>query len=385
MLKMASGASAAPKWLSRSTCGMLLAAWALSVAIICLALQANTARASGSVTYEQRNYAVQIQHDGSLTVNEHWQVHFSGGPFHHAFLALYLAKTAGIAFGEVRGDGVTNQQVSQTTDAAGNPMLQVTWDYPEATDATRSFDIPYTIQGALSVGTTQAWLDWHFLDGGSPNSFPVSAAEVRITLPAATDAQSLTINTYDSDGTLRTATPDARTVVVTGNQLFSNNPLEVEVAFPHTQIADSVTRPPWQSTDTPPTLPTALGVSQPAGDPGSYNPGSYNPGAGDVGPNVVSSYNPLDVVGPMLLVCLLPVGLVILSALGLGRSGGGWGYRAGGSAFNGRPWYRGPWTNGGGPWTGGSGFGGGGFGGGGGGSGGASSGGGGGGGSSGFS
>jgi hypothetical protein len=79
MLKLASGASATPEWLPRSSRAALLVAWALSVAFIGLALQAGIVCAAGSVTYEQRNYAVQIQRDGSLTVTEHWQVHFSGG------------------------------------------------------------------------------------------------------------------------------------------------------------------------------------------------------------------------------------------------------------------------------------------------------------------
>ncbi|HKT40106.1 MAG TPA: DUF2207 domain-containing protein, partial [Ktedonobacterales bacterium] len=265
---------------SRFSRVILLAVWALCIALACLASlasQVHTARAAGSVTYEQRNYAVRIGRDGALTFDERWQVHFSGGPFHHAFLALYLAKTSGITFGEVTGDGVTNQQVSETTDA------------------TRTFDIPYTVQGALGIGTSQAWLDWHFLDGGSETSFPVDAAEVRVTLPAATDAQLLTVNTSDSDGALQTATPDTRTVVVTGGQLTSNVPMEVEVAFPREQIDASVARPAWQSTDTPPTLPTALGVGQPATAPGSYNPGSYNPGTGDYGSSPVSSFNPLDI------------------------------------------------------------------------------------------
>lgn len=385
---MASMTRNTPSRLMRSSRIMVLA-WLLCAAVCCLALLPQTAHAAGSVSYEQRNYAVQIRQDGSVVVNEHWQVHFSGGPFHHAFLQLYLAKTSGIAFGAVHGDGVTNQQTSQTTDAQGNPMVQVAWDYPATSDATQSFDIPYTIQGALGIGTSQAWLDWHFLDGGSDNSFPVSVAEVRVTLPAATEAQQLAVNTYVADSTLQTATPDTRTVVVTGQQLQSNVPLEVEVAFPRAQIDAKLTRPVWQSTDTPPTLPTALGVGQPSGDPGSYNPGPYNPGSDNFTPQSGGSFNPGDIFGPLLGVCALPLGLLILSALGIGRAGGGWGVGNGRRLNSGMPWYRGPWTNGGGPWTGGSGFGGGGFGGGGfGGGGGGSSGGGGGGGgggSSGFS
>ncbi len=365
---MTLGKSVASQWLSRFARMAMLASWALCLAFVCLIWQAGIVRADGSVTYEQRNYAVRIQRDGTLQITEHWQVHFSGGPFHHAFLALYLAKPSGITFGRVTGDGVTNQQVSETTDASGNPMLQIAWDYPTTNDATRTFDIPHTIQGALGIGPSQAWLDWHFLDGGSETSFPVTTAEVRVTLPAATDAQQLTVNTSDSDGALQTATPDAQTVVVTGGQITSNVPMEIEVAFPREQIDANVTRQPWQTTDTPPALPTALGVGQPVSNPGSYDPGSYNPGTESFGTSSVGSFNPLDIFGPLLTVCFLPLGLVVLSALGIGRKGGGWGYRNGNRFWNntGGPWYRGPWTNGGGPWMGGGGFGGGGSGGGGG-------------------
>ena len=354
-----------------------LAVWGLSIALLCMVMFSGTAHAAGSVTYEQRNYAVQIRHDGTMVITEHWQVRFTGGPFHHAFLALYLAKTSGIVFGKIAGENVINQQVSETTDATGNPMLQLAWDYPPTTDATRTFDIQYTVDGALGVGTTQAWLDWHFLDGGSTNSFPVSAAEVRVTLPAATAAKDLAANTSDSDGALQTATPDTKTVVVTGKNLTSNVPMEVEIAFPRTQLDANLPRPAWQTGDTPPTLPTTLGPSQPTTDPGSYNPSPYNPGTGTAtSPSVI----PGDIFGPCLGVCAIPFVLILIAVSGIAR-GGGWGFGGSNGINRGGPWYRGPWTNGGGPWTGGSGFGGGGeFGGSGGGGGG-----GGGGGSSGFS
>src|SRR6185312_232932 len=115
--------------------------------------------------------------------------------------------------------------------------------------------------------------------------------------------------------------PDTKTVVVTGQQLTSNTPLEVEVAFPRALLADTVTRPAWQSEDTPPTLPTALGAGQPTTDPGSYNPapydpGSYNPTPGDSGPSFISSFNPTSICGPFGLVCGAPILLLILSGLG---------------------------------------------------------------------
>ena len=120
---------------------MLLAPLAL-LAPSTLAAPAAARADFSSVTFEQRDYTVSVETNGDVDFVEHWQVHFTGGPFHQAFLRLYLASTTGIDFGTVAGATAGSQQVTRTTDASGNPMMQVAWDFAPAQDADRRFRHP---------------------------------------------------------------------------------------------------------------------------------------------------------------------------------------------------------------------------------------------------
>jgi hypothetical protein len=190
-LRVARGCSRAyrgqPPWRPRVVALALLLALTMWVGWVLVA--AVPVRAAGSVSYEQRDYAVQVLPNGDVAVVERWKVHFAGGPFHHAFLQIYLARTTGIDFGTATGASAGTQQVSNSTDGQGNPVRRVEWDFPSTQDALRSFDIPYTIHGALGIGTSQAWLDWHFLDPGGQESFAVNESTVTVTLPAGSGCE----------------------------------------------------------------------------------------------------------------------------------------------------------------------------------------------------
>lgn len=333
-----------------------------------MALVAPMAHAvSGTVTFVQRNYAVQIQANGDVQVVEHWQVRFSGGPFHTAHLDLHMLRTNGIDFGTVTGATPGSQHTSQTTDAAGNPMAELIWDYAPTQDTTRSFDIPYTIHGALQVGTDQAWLDWTFLDPGSGETLAVNSATVTMTLPADAPSNTLGVQATDPDAAPTTSTPDARTATASVQSVVAGDPFEVEVAFPRSLLAASVQRPKWQTSDTPPQLQQPQTGS--GGGPYTGNPGSN----GGSAPSILPGVSNLCGCG---FIPLIIIGLIIFSLFrsffGVGPRGGYLGRRWngpwGGWGGWGGPW--GPWYGGGplnhpgGPW-GGGGFGGGGMGGGG--------------------
>lgn len=352
----------------------LCVGWALVAAV--------PVRAAGSVSYQRRDYAVKILRNGDVSVVEHWQVHFSGGPFHHAFLQIYLARTSGIDFGVVTGAATGTQHVSDSTDDQGNPVRRVEWDFPSTQDASSSFDIPYTIHGGLGVGSSQAWLDWHFLDPGSQESFAVDESTVMVTLPATTKASDLDVKaTYpNTQPVVKMVEPTTVRAIV--QHVATSNPFEVMVAFPGGEIDAAVQRQPWQTMDAPPTPPTALGTQTDFPQPFNQPPSQPN----------VSGPSFLAGLGSLCGLFLIPafILLVILTSVrnrfGYGPRGGYMGIRRPWGGWGG-PW--GPWYGGGGPWNngggmGGGGFGGGGMGGGGMGGGGGGSGGGGGGGGSGF-
>ncbi|MGZ3581943.1 MAG: DUF2207 domain-containing protein, partial [Ktedonobacterales bacterium] len=309
-------------------------------------------RAVGSVSYEQRDYALQVLPNGDVAVVERWKVHFAGGPFHHAFLQIYLARTTGIDFGTATGASAGTQEVSNSTDDQGNPVQKVEWDFPSTQDASRSFDIPYTIHGGLGIGTSQAWLDWHFLDPGSQESFAVDESTVTVTLPAATKASDLDVKATDPDTQPVIKTVNAQSVQASVQHVAASNPFEVMVAFPRSEIMESVQRQPWQATDTPPAPPTSLGTQ--TGYPQPFNQPPSQPGGS--GPSFLAG------LGSLCGLFLIPafILLVILSGV---RNRAGYGPRGGYMDIR-RPWGGwggpwGPWYGGRGPWDGGGGFGGG--------------------------
>lgn len=238
--------------------------------------------ANGTVTYVERDYTVNIQSDGSVRVSETWDVRFTGGPFTHAFLALYTAGTKSISFGTVTGADAGSQQISSTTDSAGNTQEEVSWNFPATTDGERTFTIPYTLTGALGVGTDVAWFDWHFLDGGSTTGMPVQQSKIAIAIPQA-GANNEQAYTASAGGTVTTNVTSGQPVQVTGTDLTSNQPLEVEVVFPRSALDASVQAPSWQVGEMPPTPPTPLQVATNPNSGGDTSPngGGYDPGGSD--------------------------------------------------------------------------------------------------------
>lgn len=366
--------------------GMRLAAFGFlaGCALLSCGLFATPAYAAAkSATYERRDYTVQIQANGDVQVTEHWQIHFTSGPFHHAFLQILMAETAGIDFGTVKGTGVTNQAVTQSTDQAGDPEREVAWDFPATTDATADFDIPYTIHSPLQLNTTQGWFDWHYFDGPAGSPLPIMHSLITVKLPTPVTTTDIHLQAFSPDGTVATSVVNGTTATAQSGATLANHALELQIAFPRAELAATLQRPVWQKNVAPADLtPSNAGTSTGTGN------GATSTGSGGSSNNS-SGLNFGSLIGGLLglLMCIgLPIVIVFSLIMGAMQHSVGSSSRwIGGGRFSG-PYNRGPW--GGYPPFGGGGFGGGGgsMGGGGmGGGGGASGGAGGGGGGSGFS
>lgn len=187
-------------------------------------------------TFKHLDYVIQVQPDGDLLVNEHWEINFTQSTY-HAFEQLFTAKTTGIEFGDIRGDGVNHIQRRKTVVPLSNiPVERADWYFPTTFNATRTFDIAYTIHGALGVGADQDWLDWHFLDESYGVSDPVTESTVTIKFSKPFQSSDLAVHdaySYTAESRLiTTKIPDASTVAIVGHDLYSNGFLEAEIAFP---------------------------------------------------------------------------------------------------------------------------------------------------------
>jgi Predicted membrane protein (DUF2207) N-terminal domain len=219
-----------------------------------------SAYAADTNTYEHRDYVVYVLANGDIAVTEHWQIFFHN-PTYRAYFDIDMGRATGIDFGTVSGSLPGSQVVRKESDSLGNPAMQIYWDFQGAHDETRTFDIPYTIHGALGIGRNQDWLDWHFLDSGfTPQAPTVDSSTVTITLPTPVAKNRLGVVVANSDVAPTTAIPNETTVIVNAQHLRTTNPLEVMVAFPKTVLDANVHRQAWQQTDTPPQPPTSLAI-----------------------------------------------------------------------------------------------------------------------------
>lgn len=258
----------------------LLPATCLLTLIVASALTTPApARAANSIHFERHDYTVTILPTGDVSVIEHWQVHIIGDPVGSAYLQIYLAHTTGIDFGPIAG--ASGQTVIPSSSRWDNPVRRVDWTFPPTQDAphnfdihyaavnvTHSFDIPYTIHGALGIAPNQAWFDWHFVTGRSEaglaqwSNGAIVDDECTITLivPTAIKKGDLSVQAthLTTQPTVRAVDASTVQVQVQHIQEIGNSPIEVVATFPRSALAASVQRQSWQTTDVPPTPPTSF-------------------------------------------------------------------------------------------------------------------------------
>jgi hypothetical protein len=221
------------------------------------------------VSFQRRSYDVRIVANGDVTVRERWDTTFSGGPYESATLGVYLAHTTGVDFSAVEGATSGSEKVSDVEDKAGSRLRQLTWSFPAAHDESRTFTIPYTIHGAIAQNSSNAWFDWHFLDGAGRSAIQADVVDIAITPPAGL-SESAVLAQAVTPGAKLTATVAASGVTTISAQAQSSGEsLEALVVLPRNALDASVKRPYWQRSETPPTLPTPLGdLAEPSSSQG---------------------------------------------------------------------------------------------------------------------
>jgi hypothetical protein len=249
--------------------------------VFALAVGMTGARAAGhassnTVSFLRRDYALQVQPNGDVTVAERWQVHFTGGPYRSATVGVFLSNTQAVDFQSVVGADPNSEQVARVADAQGHPIEQISWTFPAAQDETRTFTIPYTLHAAIGQNQSQAWLDAHLFDGPGRGDWSVAATQVTVTLPAAagSDVQARTAYPGAQLQTSQSSQTGQTTVTVQGQNLNSGQLLEVAVIFPRRALDAAASKPTWQHSDTPPNPPTPLeAATSPSTEPNQGSSG----------------------------------------------------------------------------------------------------------------
>ncbi len=234
---------------------MKSAKWALAILafLILIPIEAGGARAAPlagkSVTVERRDMDFTILPTGNVRVRETWQVAFHGGAFTYAFREIPFNHVEAItdwnvAEGERRylraASGGQPYTYTLTTSATGEKIV---WYFPPTTNATRTFTLSYTLQGALWIDAKGDQFFWKAIE--SDRSYTIQHAEATIYLPGKFNPNDILTATYKNSRQTGSGTlSDGDTVYFEGGPFPGGTEWEIRVQWPHGHV--SASPPPWQ-------------------------------------------------------------------------------------------------------------------------------------------
>ena len=172
----------------------------ITMALTALVWLAAPSHAQTKSLYAKRYDAdIQVLSNGELRVTETLEIVFQGGPFHYGYRVIALKNLDQITDVEVWGDGVkyTRSPSGQanTFHVSRQPEgLKVQWFFHYTSDATRTFQIRYTVKGAVRrypEGDEVWWMAIH-----DDHDYTIRNSTVTLQLPPG-----VTLNTReDGDG-----------------------------------------------------------------------------------------------------------------------------------------------------------------------------------------
>jgi len=243
------------RWTSRRGFLLILLGAALLVALTgCRAKSVQVLRRSGEFF---------IAPNGQVQVVETWEVRFRGGPFHRASRTIPFNRLDGVTDWQIAEGGQPYRQVENSAQAAPGTFWveetatqsRVVWVFPETTNATRTFTLRYTLQGALRLATAGDRFFYTFIE--ADRSYPIEEAQAIVHLPAAFPRAALETATFrNAEPSHDEVTfPDASTVVFRTRGLAAGDAWEVGVAWPHGAV--HAAPPAWQQAEMQRILPLA--------------------------------------------------------------------------------------------------------------------------------
>ncbi|MEZ4530133.1 MAG: DUF2207 domain-containing protein [Thermomicrobiales bacterium] len=232
----------------------LLLVWQLAVAV-----RAPDVSAARSVEWAQFNVAIKLLTDGKLSVTETQVIDFEEGPF--------TAGSRTIPLGKV--DGISDVRISEIVDGQKLPYAQVStferepgtftvnetssellinWGFSPTTDATRTFEISYLVEGAVrnypdeDPPNQQIW--WTAISSQLTNTAPVLESTTSITLTQPVDPAEVVVGTENLP--IEPTTTDNQTWTWYATDLTDGDDLTVRIQFPPLV---NVATPSWQTRD----------------------------------------------------------------------------------------------------------------------------------------
>ncbi len=226
-------------------------AWVLALVLFILASGTAAAQsANRSVDWQRFDTDLAWQTDGSVAVTETQAIDFHG-TYQQGFRVIPLDRTTGISdISVTQVDASGRSTPLSYSTSTGPDGLRLTWDFSPITNASSTFVVRYTADGATRVYEGGDQLDWNAIYADRPG--PVAASTVTLHLPGDVAPSELISALYEvplgrAPQQVGSGTPvDARTLRFEVGSLPTSTGAEVRAQVP-AALLPGVTPPPWQA------------------------------------------------------------------------------------------------------------------------------------------
>ncbi|MBC8075762.1 MAG: DUF2207 domain-containing protein, partial [Chloroflexales bacterium] len=209
-----------------------------------------SAQGDGGVAVDRRDGDITIQPDGNVRVKETWVVRFSGGPFRRAFRAIPLNRVNDITDWGVSEKGAAYRQNDLGTPGSfalttnDNDERVITWYFQPTQNAARTFELSYTLRGALRIYDGGDQFFWKFIE--ADRQYVIGASTVTVNLPQSFATNQLRGTTYRNSGELEeeATIQSGQQIVFNGGPFPGGDEWEVRAQWPHGAV--SAVAQPWQ-------------------------------------------------------------------------------------------------------------------------------------------
>lgn len=228
---------------------MRTARLALAVLLAVLALSATSPAEAQSKTFVWESYDVTlaIQSNGDLRVVERQRIRFTSGSFTFGFRDIPLDRTEGISQVSMSEPGVgayadaSNSQPYTFKTSRQSGSLVIDWYFPPTENAVRTFDLSYTVHGALRIHDSGDKLQWFAFP--TDRAFGIQEASAKVVLPPGASFQ--IIDSAGIEANWGQSADGTSVTYLATRPMSTSDYMEIGVEFTHGVVQASP--PGWQA------------------------------------------------------------------------------------------------------------------------------------------
>ena len=200
--------------------------------------------AGKNVRVERYDVDATLDPTGTLNVEERVVFVLTGGPFTRVYRRIPLRFADGVTIVSARGDGqpLSDGAPSGLVQSRTPGELFVEWQFPPASDVTRTLVLRYRVTGAVGRGEDGDRLLWSPLP--SRHDYGIDHSQVDVRWPALGVAP-VAVSTRRDDGVRVAEHVQRDTVRFVAARIRRNDNYQVRIAFP--QEASPAMRPPGRN------------------------------------------------------------------------------------------------------------------------------------------